>query len=207
MDPTARHHWDHIYATKRPDQVSWTQPAPGLSLAFIRSFGLPPASARIVDVGGGDSQLADHLLDLGYEHLTVLDISEEALRKAQTRLGPERAARVRWVVADVLDYHPNQPFDVWHDRAAFHFMTTELQVAAYMAVARAGVAPTGYLTIGTFSVDGPNRCSNLPVRQYDEETLTSQLRQGFQKVRCEREDHRTPFGTTQNFVFCSFRRA
>ena len=137
----------------------------------------------------------------------MLDISDEALRKAQNRLGPERAARVRWVVADILDFQPDHPFDIWHDRAAFHFLTTEPQIAAYLAIVRRGIAAAGYLTIGTFSTDGPDRCSNLPVRQYDEATLTGQIRQGFRKVRCEREDHRTPFGTTQNFVFCSFRRS
>ena len=200
----AQQHWETVYATKQPHQVSWTQPVPATSLEFIRSFPLDK-QARIIDVGGGDSQLVDFLLAEGYEHITVLDISATALAKARRRLGA-RARRVNWVVSDVLAFRPTTTFDVWHDRATFHFLTTPAQIAHYLALAQAAIRPHGYLTIGTFSPAGPAQCSGLPVQQYSEQELTGTLARGFAKIRCRTEDHRTPFQTLQNFLFCSFQR-
>ena len=145
----------------------------------------------------------DHLLDEGFENITVLDISARALDKAKARLG-ERANRVNWIVSDITDFNPDNTFDVWHDRATFHFLTTEAQVANYMIKARKSV--TGYLTIGTFSTNGPNQCSGLHIKQYNEESLTKELKNGFDKIRCVTEDHITPMHTFQNFLFCSFKR-
>ncbi|KAB7726468.1 methyltransferase domain-containing protein [Rudanella paleaurantiibacter] len=199
-----KNHWEAIYRTKQADQLSWTQAIPATSLAFIQQAQLPK-SARIIDIGGGDSTLVDFLLDEGYEHISVLDMSEAALIRAKERLG-NRADRVEWIVSDITAYTPVQPFDFWHDRAAFHFLTTRGQINRYVATARASVVPGGYVTIGTFSENGPEKCSGLPVRRYSEQALTDELTRGFRKLRCLTENHITPFQTSQNFLFCSFQR-
>jgi cyclopropane fatty-acyl-phospholipid synthase-like methyltransferase len=203
MDP--RSHWNKIYSTKTPDQLSWTEDVPAASLAFIDSFKLS-CDARIIDIGGGESRLAWYLLEKGFRNITVLDISAEAIKRAQEQLG-ERAALVKWIVSDVTEFQPAEPYDLWHDRATFHFLTTPMQVASYLGHARAALPTGGYLVIGTFSADGPDKCSGLPVRQYSETTLTLELDNGFNKIRCVTEDHQTPFHTHQSFLFCSFKRA
>ena len=197
-----KNHWETVYETKSPDQVSWTQETPKTSLDFIHSFKLKK-TAKIIDIGGGDSKLVDYLLDEGFENITVLDISAKALEKAQKRLG-DKATKVNWVVSDITTYKPVTTFDVWHDRATFHFLTTTEQIEKYMTTARNSV--NGFLTIGTFSENGPTKCSGLEIKQYNEETLTSELKNGFDKIRCVTEDHKTPFNTTQNFLFCSFKK-
>lgn len=202
MDNSTQNHWDTVYKTKNSNQVSWTQEIPKTSLEFIRSFGLTK-SAKIIDVGGGDSTLVDYLLDEGYENITVLDISVQALNKAKKRLG-NKSQKVNWVVSDIIDFQPDTTFDVWHDRATFHFLTTCDQIGKYMDTARNSVS--GFLTIGTFSDSGPEKCSGLQIKQYSEEKLTAELQNGFDKIRCISEDHKTPFDTTQNFLFCSFRK-
>ena len=202
MDNNTKKHWETVYETKSPHQVSWTQDEPKTSLDFIHSFGLTK-TAKVIDIGGGDSKLVDYLLDEGFENITVVDISAKALDKAKQRLG-DKAGKVNWVVSDITEFETDTTFDVWHDRATFHFLTTKEQVAKYMDTARKAV--TGYLTIGTFSDNGPKKCSGLNIKQYNEETLTAELKNGFHKLRCITEDHVTPFGTTQNFLFCSFKR-
>jgi SAM-dependent methyltransferase len=195
-------HWETVYETKNPDQVSWTQETPKTSLEFIHSFGLKK-TARIIDIGGGDSKLVDYLLDEGFENITVLDISAKSLEKAKNRLG-EKANKVKWIVSDITEFEPNMTFDVWHDRATFHFLTTTEQIKKYMKTARKSVS--GFLTIGTFSQNGPEKCSGLEIKQYNEEELTLELNDGFDKIKCVTEDHLTPFDTKQNFLFCSFKR-
>ena len=202
MHNTTQKHWDSVYKTKEPNQVSWTQENPKTSLDFIHSFGLTK-TAKIIDIGGGDSTLVDYLLEEGFENITVLDISAEALNKAKKRLG-DKAHKINWVVSDIAEYKPDTIFDIWHDRATFHFLTTSEQVAKYMETARSSVS--GFMTIGTFSDNGPEKCSGLKVKQYKEETLTAELQNGFNKIRCITEDHTTPFDTKQNFLFCSFKR-
>lgn len=202
MDTPRKNHWETVYETKTPDQVSWTQEIPYTSLEFIQSYNLDK-SAKIIDIGGGDSKLVDFLLDKGFENITVLDISSKALEKAKQRLG-DKASKVKWIVSDITEFEPTTTFDVWHDRATFHFLTSKEQVEKYISIARKSV--TGYLTIGTFSDNGPTKCSGLDIKQYTEETLTSELKDGFEKIRCINEDHKTPFDTTQNFLFCSFKR-
>lgn len=197
-----KYHWETVYETKNPDQVSWTQEVPKISLDFIHSFGLTKKS-KIIDIGGGDSKLVDYLLDEGYENITVLDISSKALQKAQNRLG-DNAKKINWIVSDITEFEPATTYDIWHDRATFHFLTTSEQVSKYMKTARKSV--NGYLTIGTFSENGPTKCSGLDIKQYNEETLTKELNNGFDKIRCVTEDHLTPFNTIQNFLFCSFKR-
>ena len=202
MGNTKKNHWEVVYENKNPNQLSWTQEIPKTSLDFIHSFGLNK-KAKIIDIGGGDSKLADYLLDEGFENITVLDISAKALDKAKKRLG-DKAKKINWVVSDITEYKPEITFDVWHDRATFHFLTTSEQVAKYMDTARNSV--TGYLTIGTFSENGPTKCSGLEIKQYSEETLAAELKNGFDKIRCITDDHITPFSTKQNFLFCSFKR-
>lgn len=197
-----KQHWETIYETKSPEQVSWTQEVPKTSLDFIHSFGLDK-TARIIDIGGGDSKLVDHLLDNGYENITVLDISAKALDRAKARLG-NKAEKVNWVVSDITEFEPEMAFDIWHDRATFHFLTTKEQIAKYLDIARQRV--NGYMTIGTFSTNGPTKFSGLDIQQYDEQTLTAELENGFDKLKCITEDHTTPFNTKQNFLFCSFKR-
>mgnify|MGYP003636882197 FL=1 len=202
MNLDRKKHWETVYETKNPDQVSWTQESPKTSLDFIHSFGLQK-TAKIIDIGGGDSKLVDYLLDEGFENITVLDISAKSLEKAKTRLG-EKANKVNWIVCDITEFEPNMTFDVWHDRATFHFLTTTEQISKYIKTAKKSV--NGYMTIGTFSKNGPEKCSGLEIKQYNEDELTLQLKNGFNKIKCVTEDHVTPFNTTQNFLFCSFKR-
>jgi len=195
-------HWEEVYKTKEPGEVSWTQEVPQTSLDFLRSFNLP-RSAKIIDIGGGDSKLVDFLLDEGYENITVLDISEYALERAKARLG-EMAAKVKWIVSDITEFSPDDTYDVWHDRATFHFLTTPEQIRKYVSIA--GNAVKGFMTIGTFSEKGPRKCSGLQIKQYSEAELQAQLSRQFSRIRCITEDHVTPFNTVQHFLFCSFRR-
>ncbi len=199
-DPKA--HWEAIYQTKKPDEVSWTEEVPKTSLDFIHSFHVPK-NAGIIDIGGGESKLVDCLINEGYENITVLDISEKALDKVKERLG-EKAKKINWVVSDITEFNPEAKYAVWHDRATFHFLTTTEQIEKYLHIARHVV--NGFMAIGTFSDNGPEKCSGLSVKQYNEEQLQAQLKDGFDKIRCITEDHITPFHTKQNFLFCSFKK-
>ena len=199
---TRKEHWNMVYATKQSEEVSWTQEVPKTSLDFIHSYNLPKTAA-IIDIGGGDSKLVDYLIDEGFENVTVLDISDKALDKAKVRLG-EKSKKVKWIAADITEFQPDTNYDVWHDRATFHFLTTAEQIARYLDIARRAIR--GYLTIGTFTENGPKKCSGLEIKQYTETQLQTQLADGFQKIRCITEDHITPFNTAQNFLFCSFKR-
>lgn len=198
-------HWEKIYSTKRPDEVSWTQKIPITSLSFIHGFNLSK-DAAIIDIGGGESSLVDYLLDEGFSNVTVLDISEQALRKTRMRLGA-RAPLVKWVVSDVNDFKPDQKFHVWHDRATFHFLTTPNEIERYVELAGNSIKPGGFMAIGTFSENGPTKCSGLNIHQYSEADLEETLTYYFRKIKCLKEDHTTPFNTIQNFLFCSFKRA
>lgn len=195
-------HWEKVYETKSPSQFSWTQEYPKMSFEIIQSFELSK-TARIIDVGAGDSKLVDCLLDAGYEDLTVLDISEKALLRAQNRLG-DKASKVNWVVSDITKFKPERSFDVWHDRAAFHFLTEAEQISQYVALACSCVK--GYLSVGTFSKQGPLKCSGLNISQYSEEELMLVFSSGFRLLNSIIEDHMTPFDTIQNFLFCSFKK-
>lgn len=204
MENNTQNHWEKIYSTKQPNEVSWTQEVPKTSLDFIHAAQLDK-QANIIDIGGGDSKLVDYLLDEGYENISVLDISEEALTRAKKRLGG-KAAKVNWIVSDITEFNPSTTYDFWHDRAAFHFLTTEPQIVKYLSTARQAVKENGVVTIGTFSDNGPKKCSGLDIKQYTEDALTAELENGFEKIKCITEDHTTPFDTTQNFLFCSFKR-
>lgn len=202
MEKNLKSHWETVYETKSPQEVSWTQEIPQISLDFIQSFQLNK-DARIIDIGGGDSLLVDHLLDLGFTNLSVLDISAYAIERAKVRLG-ERASLVQWIVSDINEFEPEITYDLWHDRAAFHFLTAPSDINRYASVVG---NHTRNLVIGTFSKDGPLKCSGLEITQYDEVSLGDLFRaEGFECIETKREDHQTPFGTSQNFVFASFRK-
>lgn len=195
-------HWDTIYATKNPNEVSWTQEIPKISLEFITSLNIEK-TANIIDVGGGDSNLVDFLLDAGYENISVLDISEKALSKSKERLG-EKAKKITWIVSDIVDFQPSQNYDVWHDRASFHFLIEKEEISNYKILIEKFVSK--HLIIGTFSRNGPLKCSGLEIKQYDEQTLSELFSSKFKKISCCKIDHLTPFKTLQNFLFCSFER-
>jgi SAM-dependent methyltransferase len=197
-------HWENIYRTKNSVEVSWTQEVPQTSLAFIHNFHLPK-TASIIDIGGGDAKLVDYLLIEGFQNITVLDISGKALERARQRLG-SNAAKVKWIEKDITDFEPDTTFDLWHDRAAFHFLLSSEQISKYLSIARKAVKPSGYCVIGTFSEIGPDKCSGLSVRRYGEQALAEEFSNGFEKITCVTEDHITPFHTRQNFLFCSFKR-
>lgn len=197
-----KQHWEKIYATKSSNEVSWTQATPSTSLDFIHSFDIPH-NAPMIDVGGGESKLVDYLLNEGYTNITVLDISEKALDKSKTRLG-EKAKFIKWIVSDVTEFVPDQSYVLWHDRATFHFLTTQPDIEKYLSIASSALSGHGVMTIGTFSESGPDKCSGLEVKKYSEAALQETLANDFEKVRCIHEDHVTPFNTVQNFLFCSF---
>ncbi|MFT6477441.1 MAG: ubiquinone/menaquinone biosynthesis C-methylase UbiE [Spirosomataceae bacterium] len=197
-------HWEHIYQTKTLTEVSWFQPKPETSLAFFKQFNVP-TNAKIIDIGGGDSFLVDHLLDLGYKDISVLDISTNAIERAKERLG-NQAKEVKWIVADAAKFKPVEKYDFWHDRAAFHFLTNENDIETYVETARNSIAPAGVLVIGTFSEQGPTKCSGIEIKQYSENSMTTRLQSFFEKIKCITVDHKTPFDTIQNFIFCSFKK-
>ncbi len=198
-------HWENIYQTKDLQEVSWYQPTPSTSLDFLTRLKVP-TTAKVIDVGGGDSFLVDHLLDMGYQDVTVLDISAAAISRAKQRLG-ERANQVKWIVADVVSFEPTETYDLWHDRAAFHFLTDEADIATYLHTAKENIHPNGYLVLGTFSDQGPKKCSGIAIKQYSASSMTERLNGLFEKIECRTFDHLTPFDTIQNFTFCSFKQA
>lgn len=197
-------HWENIYQTKQLPEVSWYQPVPTTSLDLIKELGVSDSS-KIIDVGGGDSYLVDNLLELGYDDITVLDISNAAIERVKTRLG-SASNKVKWVVSDVLKFDSEERFDLWHDRAAFHFITNDVDIQKYVELVNERVKPNGYLVIGTFSTSGPLKCSGIEIKQYSEDSMVSAFQSSFEKVRCFNIDHPTPFNTTQNFTFCIFRK-
>jgi SAM-dependent methyltransferase len=199
-----RAHWDAVYAKKAPDEVSWYQAKPETSLGLIAQAkkGL---RARIIDVGGGASRLVDLLLDAGYEQPTVLDLSSVALEKARARLG-NRASLVSWVVDDVTTWSTVGQFDIWHDRAVFHFLVSPEHRHSYVAAMTRALLQGGQAILGTFASDGPERCSGLPVSRYEPETLAAELGSRFHLVESLHEEHLTPSGKVQRFQFSRFVR-
>ncbi len=173
-------------------------------MEFINLFGLS-RHARIIDIGGGDSHLVDTLLELGYTNISVLDISSKAIDRAKTRLG-NKAEIVQWIESDILEFTPAGEYDFWHDRAAFHFLTSETQIMRYLSIVRQAIKPNGHMVLGTFSEKGPKKCSGLDIKQYTEASMSSLFEKDFKRIKCIEENHTTPFETLQNFVFCSFQK-
>ena len=204
MNISEQQHWDKVYSTKAEDEVSWFQLYPKTSMEFVEMFNLP-LNANIIDIGGGDSHLVDALLDKGYQNIYVLDISAIAIQRAKQRLG-ERASKVHWIVSDVTTFEPPVQFDFWHDRAAFHFLTTEDKIYRYISIAEDAIKKKGYLVLGTFSENGPEKCSGLDIRQYSETSMSARFEISFDRIKCIQEDHTTPSNAVQKFLFCSFKK-
>jgi 2-polyprenyl-3-methyl-5-hydroxy-6-metoxy-1,4-benzoquinol methylase len=198
-------HWQNVYKEKAENQVSWFQETPAISLELIEAVH-PKFDSAIIDIGGGASRLVDVLAREGYRDLTVLDVSENAMAMAKARMG-EPAETVKWIVADVTQWEPARHYDLWHDRAAFHFLTEAPDRTAYVECLASALRPGGHAIIGTFAMDGPERCSGLPVVRYDAARLAAALGPAFTLVEMRRDDHKTPWGTIQNFQFSVVKRA
>jgi SAM-dependent methyltransferase len=205
MTMQTKSHWDNLYATRAPDAVSWYQAHADMSLQLIQDTGVAP-NAAIIDVGGGTSILVDDLLAAGYTNVSVLDISASALAAARRRLGGA-AARVRWLEADITkEALPLRAFDLWHDRAVFHFLTEAEDRAAYVRSVMRSVKPGGHVIVATFAEDGPTQCSGLPVVRYRPDELHAEFGGHFSLLRHEKEAHHTPSGALQQFVYCYCRK-
>ena len=204
MNTSKKQHWENVFASKQETEVSWYQSKPQVSLNFFTENTIPK-DAKVIDVGGGDSYLIDNLLELGYTNLFLLDISANAIERIKNRLGAN-AEKVTFIVSDILEFHPKTTFDVWHDRASFHFLTTEKDIVNYQKLVSNSVAENGFLFLGTFSENGPLKCSGLEITQYSESKLERIFGADFTKLNCFTENHPTPFETTQNFIFCTFKK-
>lgn len=197
-------HWDEIYGSRSPDDVSWYEPIPSLSLKLI-AHSLEEGAESVIDIGGGASGLVDHLLDLGLKRVAVLDISESGLAVSKRRLG-DRASQVEWIVGDVTTIEEVGQFDVWHDRAVFHFLTGADDRQEYVRLAERTLPPGGTAVMATFAWDGPERCSGLDVRRYGASQLATECGPGFELNMSERHVHTTPRGVPQNFLYSTFHR-
>lgn len=205
LDFDREKHWENIYNTKSLNEVSWYQKVPDTSLEFIKKSNLSK-SAQIIDIGGGDSLLVDHLLGLGYENLTVLDISLNAINRAKKRLGA-LASKVTWIVSDITLFESSQQYDLWHDRAAFHFLTKHAEIQSYKNTLNHLLSDQGIAVIATFSESGPKKCSGIEIKQYTDESLKNTFFPNLIANSCICFDHRTPSDTVQNFIFCSFQKS
>lgn len=199
-----KNHWENVFSTKTETEVSWYQQYPQASVDLIKNLQLP-FDAKIIDIGGGDSYLIDALLALGYTNLYLLDISSKAIERIKKRLGAN-VSIVNFIVSDILDFVPPTSFDLWHDRASFHFLTEQQDIEKYKAIVSKALTTNGKLILGTFSDNGPKKCSGLDITQYNEASITKLFESDFEKMKCSIEDHQTPFDTLQNFIFCSFNK-
>ena len=197
-------HWENVFATKNPNEVSWTQKYPKTAMNYLEGLQLPK-TAHIIDIGGGDSNFVDALLQNGYENIWVLDISEFALEKAKKRLR-DKAEKVHWIVSDITEFSTEIKFDFWHDRAVFHFLTEQESIDKYIAILNNAMADNGNFLLGTFSENGPLKCSGLEIKQYSENLMRQTFNQDFETIKCFTENHTTPFNTVQNFQFCGFKK-
>src|SRR3989344_3859507 len=199
MENKTREHWEDIYCTKDFNEVSWYQENPKTSVDLILSANTDK-DANIIDIGGGDSRLVDKLLELHFRNISILDISLKALEKAQQRLG-EKAKIVKWINSDLREFETSDRFDIWHDRALFHFLTSKKDIDKYVELVKKYLKPNGYLIIGTFSLKGPEKCSGLNVKRYSEDSIKKVFSKGFRYIKSFEEMHHTPFQTTQSFVY------
>ena len=197
-----KEHWEKIYQTKNPEEVSWYQNEPTPSLNLITEISLNK-DAKIIDIGAGDSKLVDNLIDKGFRNITILDISTTALNKVKKRLG--NRADVKYIASDLREFKTDERYDIWHDRAVLHFLTTDEDVNMYVGIVKRFLKPHGYLIVSTFSVNGPKTCSGLNVTQYSEDSIKKLFRD-FEHIRSFEEEHKTPFNTKQNFIYSIFRK-
>ncbi len=196
--------WDNVYDKKSEKEVSWYQDVPAKSLELIAELNLSLEDA-IIDVGGGESHLVDHLQSMGFKDISILDISSLALEKTKARLG-ENANKVKFITSDVTKFKPSEKYMLWHDRATFHFLTSKDAIENYLDIANQAIADGGYLIVSTFSKTGPEKCSGLQVSQYSEADLKKMFEKHFTNIRCLEDTHSTPWGSTQNFVYCGFKK-
>lgn len=197
-------HWDRIYQEKDFTEVSWYQKKPQFSIDLIEGLMLSK-DASIIDIGGGDSLLVDYLIELGYTNLSVLDISEKAILKAKKRLG-ENGNGINWIVSDITDFKPNEMYDVWHDRAAFHFLTDSDSINRYKVNLNAVMNKNAFFLIGAFSLSGPSKCSGIPIKQYNSDDLASTFKEGFTLMESKYTVHNTPHNMPQEFCFATFQK-
>ncbi len=196
-------YWEQIYQRKNFTEVSWYQAVPKTSIEFLKNAKIPK-TAKIIDIGGGESQFVNYLLEKGYKNITVLDISANAIEKKRAELG-KNANKINWIVSDIVDFVPTEKYDFWHDRATFHFLTQENEIEQYLHTIKNNVNTNGVLVVGTFSENGPTKCSGLEIKQYSEIALSEKISAFFNKIKCITTEHLTPFNTVQNFIFCSFK--
>lgn len=197
-------HWEDVYRSTAAEEFGWYQAHPTMSLNLIESTGIQK-TASLLDVGGGNSTLVDHLLDQNFDHITVLDISASALGRAKARLG-DRADHVTWIEADITDFHSSKTYDVWHDRAAFHFLTEAVDREKYCETMNRAVSTQGHVIIATFAYEAPPTCSGLPVVRYSPEFLALAIGSNFELVESVEQIHQTPGGNKQPFIYCRFMR-
>ncbi|MCA9398677.1 MAG: class I SAM-dependent methyltransferase [Candidatus Omnitrophica bacterium] len=204
MSFNRKDHWEKVYTQKSPLEVSWYQAHPVISLDLIVSTEID-LSARIIDVGAGASVLVDKLLEAGYKDITVLDISSKAIDHAKERLG-NRAEQIMWLITDITEFEPSQQYDLWHDRAVFHFLTDTIDRREYIGVLKKSLKPGGHLILSAFSLEGPPKCSGLQVERYDIEKMQGELGDDFEFIASKRESHATPWQAKQEFIYCHFKK-
>ena len=200
----SKKHWEDVWTRKKSNEVSWYQQYPKTSLDLILSTN-PSKDIRIIDVGGGDSNIVEKLLELGFRNITVLDISAKALERAKERLG-KRAEMVKWIECDIREFDTNDKYDIWYDRALLHFLTSEEDLKNYVKLTRKYVKEGGCMTLSTFSTNGPMMCSGLDTKQFSEESMKKLFSNGFEFVKSFEEEHKTPFGVGQIFIYTVFRK-
>ena len=204
MKYDAKVHWEDVWTSKKSNEVSWYQEEPQTSLDLILSTN-PSKDVHIIDVGGGDSKLVDKLLELDFKNITVLDISAKALKRAKERLG-QKADMVNWIECDVMEFDSENRYDIWHDRALLHFLTSDEDILNYVELIRKYVKDGGYLVISSFSTKGPKMCSGLDTMQYSEESMKKLFSDGFEHIKSFEEEHLTPRGISQIFTYNVFRK-
>ena len=197
-------HWQNVYDKKNENEVSWYQKSPKLSLEFVKSLNLS-IDAEIIDIGAGESRLVDNLLEMGFVNLSVLDISSKSIEKTKKRLGL-KSKLVNWIVSDINNFNPTKKYDLWHDRAAFHFLKDSVEIDNYVKLVKSSLHNQGNLIIATFSENGPLKCSGLEVSRYSENSISDLFNNDFELIKSQKSIHKTPFSTSQEFLFSKFKK-
>lgn len=197
-------HWQNVYDKKNENEVSWYQKSPKLSLEFVKSLNLS-LDAEIIDIGAGESRLVDNLLEMGFVNLSVLDISSKSIEKTKKRLGL-KSKLVNWIVSDINNFNPTKKYDLWHDRAAFHFLKDSVEIDNYVKLVKSSLHNQGDLIIATFSENGPLKCSGLEVSRYSENSISDLFNNDFELIKSQKSIHKTPFSTSQEFLFSKFKK-